>query len=103
MQNQRDATITNNMGDSNWNGGNGNDNNSTGETLGAAALGTVGGMAIGSMVAQSRAQNPYPPPPPAYGYYPPPPPPPGYSPYYYGGQVQYAPQSPYGTHNPPGE
>ena len=87
QQNQRAATINANIGESDWNGGNGNDN--SGEALGAAALGAVGGMAIGSRMA-APAQNPYPPPPPAYGHYPPPPPPQGSVPYYYGGEVGYA-------------
>ena len=87
QQNQRAATINANIGESNWNGGNGND---SGEALGAAALGAVGGMAIGSRMATPPAQNPYPPPPPTSGYYAPPPAPPGSVPYYYGGQVEYA-------------
>ena len=66
QQNQKAATINANIGESNWNGGNGNDN--SGEALGAAALGAVGGMAIGSRMATPPAQNPYPPPPPANGY-----------------------------------
>jgi hypothetical protein len=83
QQYNRNATINANMGESNWNGG----DDSSGEALGAAALGAVGGMAIGSRMA--TPQNPYPPPPPAGGYYAPPPPPPGSVPYYYGGQVEY--------------
>jgi len=89
QQNQRAATINANIGESNWNGGNGYDDDS-GEALGAAALGAVGGMAIGSRMAAPPLQNPYPPPPQPYGYYAPPPSTPGSVPYYYGGEVGYA-------------
>jgi len=58
-------TINNNVGNTNWNGGNpyssccydGGGGSSTGEVLGAAALGAVGGMAVGSMMT-SAAQAP---------------------------------------------
>lgn len=65
MQNDRLTTANANVGDTNWNGGNpyssccydggGDGGSSTGEALGAAALGAVGGMAIGSMM-RSAAQ-----------------------------------------------
>ncbi len=87
QQYQRAATVNANIGESNWNGGDGDDN--SGEALGAAAIGAVGGMAIGSRMAAPPAQNPYPPPPSSAGYYAPPPAPTGSTPYYYGGQVEY--------------
>src|SRR6516164_7470904 len=59
QQNQRVATVNANIGESNWNGGDGDD--SSGEALGAAALGVAGGMAIGSRMNAPPAQNPYPP------------------------------------------
>lgn len=81
MQNNRDTTINNNVGNTNWNGGGGsygpyNDccggGASTGAVLGAAALGAVGGMAVGSMITNSQRptttiveNNP------GYGYAPP--------------------------------
>src|SRR5579885_2144078 len=102
MHNETMNTINNTAGD--WGGG--SSDSSTGEALGAAALGVVGGMALGSMMNKPQqqsappAQNPYaaPPayyPPPNYGAYRPPAyaeaPPPGYQPYYNGSQVVYAP------------
>lgn len=93
-----------NSNNSNYYGGGGgsNDSSNTGEVLGAAALGAVCGMAVGSMMksaSQPAAPPPNPygyyPPPNPYGYYPPPPPPPpGYQPYYNGSQVVYAPPPP---------
>jgi hypothetical protein len=67
MLSNTENTINNNMGESNWNGGSGgggvggsnnyyygggggNSAASTGEVAGAAALGAIGGMAVGSMV-----------------------------------------------------
>ena len=111
MHNSSMNTINNNMGESNWNGGSGgggggsnnyyygggggNSGASTGEVAGAAALGAVGGMAVGSLItANSQPKttvienNPY-------GYYPPPAPPTGYQPYYNGSQVTYAPPQNY--------
>jgi hypothetical protein len=65
MHNQTMNTVNNNVGNTNWNGGNpygdccsDGGGSSTGEVLGAAALGAVGGMAVGSMMtanAQSQA------------------------------------------------
>jgi len=65
MHNQTLTTVNNNVGDTNWNGGNpyggccydgGSD---TGAVLGAAALGAVGGMAVGTMMtANSQPQAP---------------------------------------------
>ena len=90
MQYQTDSTINNNVGNTNYDGGGGGGNNyyyggssggySGGEVAGAAALGAVGGMAVGSMMTASAAQpsttivenNPYGYTPPPYGYAPPP-------------------------------
>jgi hypothetical protein len=115
MHNDTLTTVNNNVGDTNYNGGNPYGNccsdgggSDTGEVLGAAALGAVGGMAVGSMMtsaAQSQAptttiiQNA-----PPYGYPSAPPPlgttlyalPPGAyatsvngSTYYYAGSTYY--------------
>ena len=82
MHNSTMNTINNNVGQTNWNGGGGgyhgpygdccsDGGSSTGVALGAAALGTVGGMAVGSMIANENkpattvVEN-YP----AYGYQP---------------------------------
>ena len=91
MQYQTDSTINNNVGNTNYNGGGGGGGNnyyyggssggySGGEVAGAAALGAVGGMAVGSMITASAAQpsttivrtDPYGYTPPPYGYAPPP-------------------------------
>ena len=70
LQNKQDATINNNAGDTNYYGGgsygpyndccsDGDGGSSTGEALGAAALGAVGGMAVGSMMtANAQSQTP---------------------------------------------
>ena len=89
MQYQTDSTINNNVGNTNYNGGGGgggclyggsSSSYSGSEVAGAAALGAVGGMAVGSMITASAAQpsttivenNPYGYTPPPYGYAPPP-------------------------------
>jgi hypothetical protein len=65
MQYQTDSTINNNVGNTNWNGGdNGNPyyccggggGYSSGDVAGAAALGAVGGMAVGVMTGSAMNQ-----------------------------------------------
>ena len=84
MHNSTMNTINNNVGETNWSGGGGgggyygpyggccsDGGSSTGTALGAAALGAVGGLAVGSMIANENkptttvVEN-YP----AYGYQP---------------------------------
>jgi hypothetical protein len=64
MHNSTMNTINNNVGQTNWNGGGGgyygpygdccSGGDNTGAILGAAALGTVGGLAVGSAIANAN-------------------------------------------------
>ena len=65
MQYQTDSTINNNVGNTNWNGGDGGNpyyccggggGYSSGDVAGAAALGAVGGMAVGMMAGSAMSQ-----------------------------------------------
>ena len=65
MQYQTDSTINNNVGNTNWNGGDGGNpyyccggggGYSSGDVAGAAALGAVGGMGLGMLAGSAMSQ-----------------------------------------------